>query len=307
MRPPVAALVLVVLLSGCSALFAPTSPAESTSTLSPAPAPTPEASYPPGVREDSVAVFGLLDAHATELSTRSYTVVETRTLRDLNGSVRVSVTERNRIATDDRYHYTRTVGGREGPRFVGRATRLEVYSNGSVAARRLVAPNGSAADSVFRSNETVAQGLVRNPDGAPEHPNAVLHGTPRNVDWLGSLVARATFRVEPDGDRYRLIAAGVDGETLVVAGRQVENVTVGGLYLVVTETGLVEHARFEYQGTVDGSVVTGVETVSYEAVGTTRVREPRWFDTASNQFRTWCEPPRARWPVASRGLIRRLC
>lgn len=286
MRPAVVVVAILLVTSGCSSLLAPADADGVTPTLSPAPAPTPEASYPPGVRADSVAVFGLLDAHATTLSGRSYTVVETRTLRGINGSVRASVTERTRVATDGRrYHYTRTVGGDEGPLFVGGATQLVVYSNGSVAARRLVAPDGTANESVLGDNETVVQGLVRDPDGTIERPNAVLPGTPRNVGRIGSLLSRATFRVEPDGDRHRLVATGVDGETLVVAGRRVESVTVGEFSLVVTETGLIEQMRLEFQGELDGAVVTGVETIEYQAVGATTVREPAWFAVAMNESR----------------------
>lgn len=282
MRPVALAVALLLVTSGCSSLLAPSGGVEETPTLSPAPAPKPESTYPPGVRPDSVAVFGLLEAHVAALSGVSYTVVETRTLRGVDGSVLVSVTEENRIAADDRrYHYTRDIGGTEVPRFVGGATRLEVFSNGSVAAELLVGPTGATNDSVVDS-EVVVQGLVRNPDGARERPNAVRHGTPRNVEWLGSLVARATFRVEEDGDRVRLVATGVDGETLVVAGRQVENVTVGDARLVVTRTGRIDRAHLEYQGTVDGSVVTGVETVEYAAVGNTTVREPAWFARAAS-------------------------
>lgn len=280
MRPTVAAVALLLVTSGCSSLLVPGDGDSRTPTLTPAPAPTPEATFPPGVRSDSVSPFGLLNAHATVLSSRSYTVVETRTLREANGSVRVSTTERNRVTADGRYHYTFTVEGREGPRFVGGATRLDVYSNGSLAVRRLVAPNGSTADAVVGDNETVALGLVRDPDGTLENPTAVLHGTPRNVDWLGALVARATFSVERSEGRYLLAATAVDGDQLTVAGRLVENVTVGELQLVVTETGLVEHARLEFQGTVDGTVVTGVERITYRHVGNTTVREPAWFDTA---------------------------
>ncbi|WP_255197124.1 hypothetical protein [Halorarius litoreus] len=238
MRPAVLAVAVLLVTSGCSSLLAPPEAAEATPTLTAAPAPTPEAAYPPGVRPDSVAVFGLLEAHVAALSGVSYTVVETRTLRGVDGAVLVSVTEENRVA-----------------------------------AERLVAPQGTANGSLVDS-EVVVQGLVRNPDGARERPNAVRHGTPRNVEWLGSLVARATFRVEADGDRFRLVATGVDGETLVVAGRRVENVTVGDARLVVTQEGRIDRARLTYQGTVDGTVVTGVETVEYEAVGSTTVREP---------------------------------
>lgn len=281
MRTAVVAVALLLVTSGCSALLGPSSGEEETPTLTPAPAPTPEATYPPGVRPDSVSAFGLLDGHAAALSGQSYTVVETRTLRGINGSVRATVTERTSVAAGGRrYHHTRTVGGHEGPLFVDGATRLAVYSNGSVAVRRLVAPDGSTDDSVLGGNETVVQGLVRDPDGSLERPNAVRHGTPRNVDWLGSLIARSTFRVDQDGARYRLNATSVDGETLVVAGRQIENVTVGGLSLVVTPKGLVERAHLEFQGSLGGVVVTGVETLEYRNYGNTTVREPPWFESA---------------------------
>lgn len=282
MRPvPAVAVAVLLVASGCSSLLAPADGDAETPTLTPAPAPTPEAPYPPGVRAESVSPFELLDAHATVLSTRSYTVVETRTLRDANGSVRVATTERNRVA-DDRahYHYTLTLEGREGPLFVGSARRFSVYSNGSLAARRLVAPNGSTDDAVVDPNVTVSQGLVRDPDGGPAEPNAVLHGTPLNVGRLGSLVARSAFAVDRVDDRYRLTATAVEGDRLVVAGRRVENLTVTGFTLTVTERGLVEHAHLEFAGRVEGTSVTGVETIRYEAVGNTTVREPSWFAAA---------------------------
>lgn len=285
MRRPLHAVLLacLVLLAGCNGLGAtdasppvdPTADGTPTVGTPTGGATTRTAAFPPGVTGNGVAApFELSNAHANALADTSYTVRETRELREANGTLRSGEVETNRMAAErGRYRYDLAVDGTAERFYGGSAGTLAYYANGSAVARKTAYPNGNAA-----------YGMEYDPDGELADPAAIFHGTPRNDERIAVLLNRLDATVEPrENGTYLIRAAAFTGEGLTMGGTAVSNVSNVEFSATVESSGLVRGYHLLFEGTVDGQRVSGVERVRYSKVGSTTVEEPDWYGKAAGK------------------------
>jgi hypothetical protein len=273
MRPLLTlALACLLVTAGCSGLAPATDPAGSpTETLTPAPYTPP----PPGLdASGEVSASDLAAAHVEALANRSFTVVEVRALTYPNGTTvrKHVITERTRLGADRRRY-----------RFAFASTTAFVeHENNSLEA-------------VYVSNGTLlVEKQDRNGDGQPDHsvvteqngtptdPLTEYHGSPLNREQLLRLYEMGEFSLTRTDDGFRLRSSEpqrVDGGP---TGLLPANATVTSITVSLTPEGRVRSYRMAFEGVHAGERVTGVERVTYSAVGNTTVSEPPWFEKVVN-------------------------
>jgi len=282
-RPSLAVVICLVLLSGCSTLSAPntatTSPELSETptvservTSTPTQTETPEThTRPPGVISSDVSEpFTLAQAHVEALQT-SYTVTQRYEVRFANGTLYTSEVVRVAVAENEaNYHVETTVRGSR-PRFLGadNGTRKSaVFSDGSTVFRRTEYGGVTQYAGPYNENERVP-------------PEAAYQGTPRNEERIPILFGQlSNVSVIRHGDGFYRIRGTPSRDTVEVSGVQVSNVTVGEFTATVTSDGLVWEYLLTARGTVNGQDVMVAEQVRYSAIGSTSVEEPPWYDDA---------------------------
>lgn len=241
---------LVVVLAGCSGPGL--QGATSTPTATPAPVPTVEETYPPGLAPDGVtSASALAAAHRASLRDRSHTLV---------------VFERERVGEPAL-----------GSHFVGNRTIYEVASDGTynVTVFRVNTRGNGALTTQVRQrsrygNDTV--GYVREVTGdgpayrpATERPDAVAIGGDYVARYLA--VENATVGPRPD-DGVRV--KGSDPTTVPGASSYFVDADVG-------PDGTLRRLHVEY---VDADGTVRFLTVRVSDVGTTAVSPPDWVREA---------------------------
>lgn len=277
----VAAVVLLLLLAGCSGLglgddsdrpafdvpptTAGTGPDEATDP------------YPYGVNESGLtSSFGLLQSHVGLLRLESFRVVRERTVRTGNLTVLRSTRVDARIDRD-RLRYLVEID-RRGQAGAGRQS---VY-----APTEATVEGGRTQGTVLAV--ALADGDVRSAtridpifgDSVP--PRRLLSGPPSYRDHLYRyLAAVETARVERLDDAngnesVRITATETTNENRVVPG----NGSVSDLSVVVTvdRAGLITEAGVTYALTRNGSTVRVTERIAYTEVGAVSITPPDWYD-----------------------------
>lgn len=266
------AVVLLVLLAGCSGLTASQSPpvsvtpaavpAEGTATPSPA-APASERHAPQISNYSAMA-----EAHSSLLTDESYTVIATQTVHYPGTGRRGERRLSGRFAGDGRFL---AEVNRTGPVFGAAApTETRYFSDG----RRVLRTDGPN-----RSNGTV----IRTNSG---DPTAVLPLGPRFASELRQVFATSRVenltRLPRDGRPYQQVLVEVRGPVdptrppPLVSTTVIRNLTAD---LVVDERGFVQRFDVRYEATFVGQPVRVTLSVSYGAVGDTAVERPAWAES----------------------------
>jgi len=291
----VAAVVLVVLLAGCSGLGVDDDPDRPAFDVPPTAAESgPDADsdpFPYGVNESGVtSSFGLLQTHVGLLRLESFRVVRERTVTDSTltvlGSTRVDArVDRDRqgyLIEVDRGPPNESRQAVYAPTTAGESGRTQ----GSVVAVALV-------DGEVESATRVAPAF-----GESVSPRRVLSGPPSYRNHLFRyLNAIETARVErPDGANVtgeesgsvRITATETTNEDRVAPG----NGSVSDLSVAVTvdRRGLVTETRVQYALTRNGSTVRVTERIAYSDVGSVSVTAPDWYDGVRGQVTSSLTP-----------------
>lgn len=231
----------------------------------------------PGLTDDGLGdPNALVDAHAGSLDGESLTLQERRVQRYENGSLRwrENVTLRT-AANRTRYLVVTDATGK--PMLGGDEGRAEVFADGDRVYRSVRTPNGSWAD------------VLRTGSGDPEPPGAVSLDPARTDDLyvvLSVFAVNASENVRevtPDGRRYLVETANLDHPDLLASHLELDAVRNATLDAVVTPDGRVEEYRVAFEGTHDGAVVRGAQTVWYEEVVETTVEAPDWLDEVEDR------------------------
>ena len=281
----VAAVLLLVLVAGCSGVAAPSGVAGTeTGTLTPVSVPaqstpvggtprpaTPANQLAPGLTTEGVTdPFALADAHHDGLANRSFTRITHTTLAGPNGTLRVTH-EVLRVAASGRvYHLTATSESADSYPVRAFAPQLELwYADGTTRFR---VGAGEDVPYLVGTNGTVG-GPVDDVTGADRLVG--FYGTVDDwsvdpvIGWDEPLFVLES-REPPDRDVLRL-------PTLVDDPRNVE------LELVTTGDGRVVSHRLQYDASFDDQPVQVVRRVRYVKVGSTTVEEPAWLEEARRE------------------------
>ncbi|MDS0220432.1 hypothetical protein NDI54_03595 [Haloarcula sp. S1AR25-5A] len=281
----IAVVSLCLLSAGCAGLFGDGTAARE--TVTPAPVPTAEATASPeqrapGIVGDRVVnATALGRAHVGQLSSTSYQVRHTRTVRNDSG-VYKRVRTRASISTGYRsYRATRTV---TGPGVTAREIH-STWRNGR--ALRWTTVNGSTSAEVVADSRGIG--------GPPRPPRAALFFEPTfNGRLITLLSVTNVTSIRPGGSvikqlygvsLYRIKGAGATDDR-TIATRPVDRVTNVSLSATVTPNGVVRSYALQYT-TVNGTETRRVtESLRYSDLGTTEVAFDTWHGSAPTAGRT---------------------
>lgn len=278
-RALAAALCVLLVLAGCSALAPGPAPGTPSTPATPAPVPTDDRTdgeLAPGVTtEGVVSSRTLAEAHVARLDDRSYRLVVDRTTRYPNGTLRERLRLDLSLAADRSYLVHTSTAGPEAPVFLGRPpAEASFWSNGSAYTRRLTRGN-TTTYTQFQPTDGAGTWQY----WARTVPYGGRGGNPRGfITRTFSVVpTRVTGRVV-DGDvtTYRLVGSHATApiELGVTDPREVE------LSATVTAAGLVRSLSLSYVGTVDGQAIAVTRRFRYDHVGNATVERPPWVERA---------------------------
>ncbi|MFB6223570.1 MAG: hypothetical protein ABEH86_07860 [Haloarcula sp.] len=129
-RPGPVVLALALLLAGCAGFVHQDSP----ETVTPAAVPTPEDTFPPGVRGDAVAPSVLATAHARSLTGTNYTLVHRKRVTDSNGTTLRQSTHTRWVSTNSTVYAGRF--RQNGTEVTSLTMQIDYWTNGSIIAAR---------------------------------------------------------------------------------------------------------------------------------------------------------------------------
>lgn len=254
---PATVAAIVLLLAGCGSPLGGQTP-----TVTPAPVPDDERSYPPGVHgTGAVAPSVLLDAHQASLADVSFTVETRQVLRRDGTVVRRTVHDRWVAPNRSVYH----VRYAQLPETLGDARQqvdVEYWSNGSVWAGR------------YDDGTRVTTRLMRDPDDPKR-------GTLTGRDAIEDHMRAFDVRASTDRD----VGVVVSGDQIVRPGslhapvRSTEYRN-GTYFARVSPEGTVLFARVSYDATMENRTVRVERVTRVKDVGSTDVERPSWLSEA---------------------------
>jgi hypothetical protein len=278
-RATAAAVSLLLLLGGCSALVPTPDPATPAADVTPAPVPTDDrfaGELAPGLTADGVTSSArLAEAHVAGLEGRSYTLVANRSTRYTNGTLREQLALNLSLGADRSYLVATETEGPRAPVFLGRPPASAVFwSNGSAYARQLTR-DGTTTYAAFQP--TAGAGTWQY--WARTVPFGGRGGNPRGfiTRTFSAVPTRTTDRIA-DGNHtvYRVVGTRATApiELDVDDPREVR------LSATVTAAGLVRTLDLSYVGTADGETIRVHRSFRYERLGNTSIGRPRWVGRA---------------------------
>lgn len=277
MRVTPVALVVLVLVAGCSAAPTIDDPDSATSTATPVEVP-PDYDYAPGLTTEGVTEPATLAAaHERVLDGSSFRLTATRTVRYANGTLREQLEVDVAVADDRTYLASAATHGPNAPVFLGRPPANGTYwSNGSVYVRKLTrddettynefeGPNSGAGTWQYWSRTVPFGGEQATPGG-----------------FYRDVFASIPVRIDSDTETEGHVFYRVSGTSLTDSrfDDEVTDVREPRLIAVVRDDGLVVSLTLQYEGEVDGSTVQVVQHVEYGSVGETTAERPPWFEKA---------------------------
>lgn len=278
-RPLVLVVACLLVLAGCgSDGSGPSSGPAAPETVTPAPIPeepatpqpTPGRPLAPGLSTTGVdAPDRLVAAHVAALRDRSFRTFRREVTYATNGSLRSDVLADGRISADRRRVWVVQYVSGPAAQARGEAGRVEQYASGSTVVSR--ERRGRTVSYDQRDRERVGT-------------DALLPPEPSTASTLSSAFEGLRFDVYTYPDRwfaaqYRLVSSGVTDERLVAALAD-DRARDVSFEATVTAEGLVQWYRLSYTTTREGVPVRVTRTVSFEAIGTTTIGSPSWYERA---------------------------
>jgi hypothetical protein len=257
----VAAVAVLVVLSGCS-LFGggtPTGTDEptttATSTATPAPAP-----YPSGYSADGVAnATAARAAHVSGLlATDNFTLGYNATVRGENGTSRITLVQA--VSPGEPRALTDTVIAATGNRGAGGLRRTRFYANGTQYIR-------------IQQGGNTSYGTI---DGTV--PPEAFVGRQYTDAAITNVSYDTTERFEQGGETFfRFTASDIDDPGALLSSRiDAGDVTGGNVTMVVGTDGVVQSVRYRATVQQDGRTVQYGVTFAIAGVDRTTVQRPSW-------------------------------
>ena len=255
---------LAVLLAGCSGIVG----SETSETVTPAPVPTDEAQYPPGITADRVVAEALVDAHVRSLTTTNYTLTTRQTVRLEDGTVLRQTNQTKAVAPDAEAYRGHFAVQSNTFRTGQEASEISYWSNRSVIATRYT----SLAQRAPEFRQWSVEGEAPVTDLTDER---YLEG------YLAGVEAEPTRRTADGG--VVLVGTDVRDQSRIVVPIIVEEPRNVSLQLRVRYDGVVLAGRVTYDATHNGFPVTVDREMRITDVGSTTVERPPWVANASTR------------------------
>ncbi|MFC6974169.1 hypothetical protein ACFQL1_04975 [Halomicroarcula sp. GCM10025709] len=260
-RIGVSVAVLALVLAGCSGFGGQGAPER----LTPAPIPTDDAQYPPGVSERAIEPGVLARSHEGSLRTSSYTLTTRQRIEGDDGEV-LRRTNRSRLVAKNASSYRGYFlqNTTEYPS-AGLTTRVDYWTNGSVVATRYEERTGRRSLHMWPADSV---------DSVTD-----LTGRQRLEAVLEAVDVRIA-RHEPDGDVVLVGSDFVDRDRLI-RPLFVSHPTNVSVQLRVRSDGTVVAKRIGYDATLSGRDIRIVRTTRLSNEGETTVDRPAWVANAT--------------------------
>ena len=280
--PPVL-LAVALALAGCGAAPFVGGSDEPVPAATPVPGERLTGPNPPGVDSGQVLNPTTLGrAHERAIENRSYVLVSNRTVRGVDETLRSRLAVRLALDEDRSFHVEVSTEGPEAPVLLGEPPAEAVYwSDGETYLRRLTRDGRTTHDAYGPPPTWVgtwsywARSVPFG--GGNNRPStfyaSLFSAVPTKVTGPATLGNVTALRIESRDDRP-FSDEGFPGD--------VESVHDVSLVALVDDDGLVRSLELRYSGTVEGEPVRVHRTVRYEAVGSTSIDRPRWYDRATN-------------------------
>lgn len=260
---PVLAVVAVVVLAGCTGFVA----SERAESVTPAPVPTEAPPYPPGVSDHRIAPSTLTNAHASSLSSNSFTMQTTERITTRDGELLSSQRWLQKVS--DNSTAFRGKYRQNGSRFRAGQQRADIdyWTNGSLAAAQYQDQTGTQTR------------FWRSEDGDDSL------GDLSDSLYIQAILSTVEMSVVRHGDDGKTVLRGTSFRNrskfvTPLSITEPSNVTVR---MVVRSGGVVVSQRIEYDAILDGRPVHVTRTSRVTAIGTTTVTQPEWVQNPTQR------------------------
>jgi hypothetical protein len=223
--------------------------------------PTPGTASPPGISAGRVTEpLTLSRAHGETLQHRSYTIEETHVQRYANGTLRKRRAATTQVAANDsRYLFRSNI-------FLNAAATDEWSTDGWY--NRTAASNGTLARTRLSTRGKTSYTTHYATSGVPAPPTTVPHGNPSSTEGIYAQFAKVSnVSVTRTEDGYSLRA---DSSPAAIT-----NVSFS---VNITDAPLIEQLSISYIKSIDGTRVHVTTRLDYDAVGSTTVELPDWYE-----------------------------
>ncbi|MFC7077126.1 hypothetical protein [Haloarcula halophila] len=252
---------LALLLAGCSGFSAQ----GANEPVTPAPIPTDEVPYPPGVSERAIEPNVLARSHEGALRTTSYTLTTRQYIVDADGEILRRTNRSRQVATNATSYRGYFSQNTTKYPSAGLTTRVDYWTNGTVVATRHQERTG---------RQSLHMWLAENGD-----PMTDLTAHQRIEAVLGAVNVTVT-RHESDGDVVLAGSEFVDRERLI-RPLFVSHPTNVSVQLRVRSDGTVVAKRVGYDATLGSHDVRVVRETRVTDEGTTTIDRPAWVANAT--------------------------
>lgn len=284
-RSRTGALALAVLLvtAGCGGLGPGSAGDGGAESLTPAPVPTADRPYPPGVTDSGVvAPEELARAHERALEDVGYRLQSNRSTYYTNGSVRSRIDLDLRLSRDRHHRVAVRTAGPRGPVILGRPPASGIYwSNRSLYANRLVRDNQT-----FYSLTTDAAAPIATWSywaGTAAFGGESSYARARYTAIFQDIPTRVVDRYRANGTVYYELRGRTSTATAFTAG-PVDAIGPAGpgptLRATVRADGLIRSLHLRYRAFHDGDEYIVDWRIRYPQVGNVTVTQPPWLDRA---------------------------
>lgn len=248
---------LAVLLAGCSGVIS----SDAQETVTPAPVPTDELRYPPGVTSDRVVAETLVDAHVRSLATTNYTLTTRQTVRLEDGTLLRQTNQTRAVARNGEAYRGLFAVESNTFRTGQEASEIAFWSNRSIIATRYT----SLAQREPEFRQWSVEGEAPVTDLADER---YLEGYLAGVDV-------GPTRRTADGGAV-LVGTSVRDQSRIIVPLIVREPTNVTLQLRVRYDGVVLAGRVVYDASHNGYPVTVEREMRLTDIGSTTVERPPW-------------------------------
>lgn len=283
----VSMILTISVLAGCAAVGAgPSTPP----SVTPAPVPTQETPTPegmaPGLTASNVWAGVLSEAHAAVLNGTAFTRVEQLTVRYQDGTLRTKVVRTVQYDPASQRGYVAVDITGEATAYESGATTWEVFL-GDQSFTAIGYGNDTTPDVIRRVTARTSPPTM----GYDRFFDRVAAGG--DVKFVFSLVEGGEITAAPAVDVVAYVVEATNestpsesadqssGNTSAAAARS--SIRDVDLKAIVTRDGLVRRYRVTYQTHIGDTPIWVTREVRYEAIGTTTVDRPEWYEQAVNQ------------------------
>lgn len=252
-------LALVVVLAGCSGLgeFGEDEPTVE-DTVTPAPVPTDEVEFSPGIAKSDVSADVVIETHERQMREVNYTFRSQQRVVGTNGTM--WVTNRTRRIADSGGAYAGRIDRQVEEFPLGRfAAPIEYWGNESVYSSRRILTDRTSFYGWSRSDQT---------------------DTFTSLPLIGRTLEATRLSVVERPGGVTLVGDSLRNPERLPSPPYLQNPRNVSLTVKVTDNGVISRWRLAYDATLTNQTVRVTRDAKLTDIGSTTVERPDWVDAA---------------------------